>query len=129
MHQPTNRSKKFPRAYLAIFIASCASPVYAANEVSSSASQQAKPGALSKVVVAAGVIEEDTYAGKQASTSTKMDLSVKETPQSVSVVTRKQIDDMGATNLGQVLLQTTGIILTGDNSERTNFSIRGFNLG
>ncbi|GAA5005948.1 TonB-dependent siderophore receptor [Acinetobacter puyangensis] len=70
-----------------------------------------------------------SYTKKQASTSTRLDIDVKETPQSVSVVTRKQIEDMGVTNLGQALLNTTGIILTGDNTERTNFSIRGFNVG
>lgn len=69
------------------------------------------------------------HTGNNASASTKLDLGVMNTPQSISVVSREDIDDLGATNLGQLLLQTTGIILTGDNSERTNFSVRGFNLG
>lgn len=84
---------------------------------------------LNTVKVEADSIEEELYTAKQASTSTKLDLSIKETPQSITVITRKQIDDMGVTNLGQLLTQTTGVILTGDNSERTNFSIRGFNVG
>jgi outer-membrane receptor for ferric coprogen and ferric-rhodotorulic acid len=121
MQQKANRVNPFPKTVLALAMVSCLSPAYAEEQV--------KPGSLKKVVVSAEAIEEVTYTGKEASTSTKMALSLLETPQSVSVVTRKQIDDMGATNLGQVLLQTTGIILTGDNSERTNFSVRGFNMG
>jgi len=118
----------FPKTALAVVMACLLSPTYA-QEQSAPVTQEAQPETLKKVVVSAEALEEGVYTRKEASTSTKLDLSVKETPQSVSVVTRKQIDDMGATNLGQVLLQTTGVILTGDNSERTNFSIRGFNVG
>lgn len=128
MHHQHHWFKQLPKACLTICIA-CYLPSVHADQQNTVTAQQGKPGSLSKVVIEAGAIEEVTYTGKQASASTKLDLSVKETPQSISVVTRKQINDMGATNLGQLLQQTTGIILTGDNSERTNFSIRGFNLG
>lgn len=73
--------------------------------------------------------DKKTYTGKKATTATKLNLSIKETPQSVSVLTRKLIEDQGATNLGELLQQTTGVVLTGDNTERTNFSIRGFSAG
>jgi len=128
MNQNTHWFKKFPKTYLAIVIAGCVSVAHADDQAAAKDDQK-KNGTLSKVVVDAEGIREDVYTGKQASTSTKMDLSIKETPQSVSVIKRKQIEDMGVNNLGQLLMQTTGIILTGDNSERTNFSIRGFNLG
>lgn len=72
---------------------------------------------------------ETGYTKKQASTSTKLSMDVKETPQSVTVISRQQIDDMGVTDLGQLLMNTTGVMLSGDNSSRTNFSIRGFNVG
>lgn len=129
MNQKPYRLKKLPKAYLALIIASCFSSTYAADQAAGAGSQQEKPGSLAKVVVEADATDEDSYLGKQASTSTKLDLSVKETPQSITVIPRKQINDMGVTNLGQLLQQTTGVILTGDNSERTNFSIRGFNVG
>lgn len=73
--------------------------------------------------------KEASYTGKKASTSTRLNLSLKETPQSVTVITRKQIEDLGATNLGTLLTQTTGVVLTGDNTERSSFSIRGFGTG
>lgn len=84
---------------------------------------------LPEIVLTAEHDSDDSYSKKNASTSTKLDLTIRETPQSVSVITRKQVEDMGATNLGDALLNTTGILLTGDNTERTNFSIRGFNVG
>ena len=114
---------------LAIFMATYLASAYAADGQNASSTPQAKAGTLPTVMVEAGTVEEVTYTGKKASTSTKLDIDIKETPQSVSVITRKQIDDMGASNLGQLLLYTTGVVLTGDNSERTNFSIRGFNVG
>lgn len=91
--------------------------------------QEQNINTLPTITVSAVDDEEASYVKKNASTSTKLNLNVKETPQSVSVVTRKQIEDMGATNLGDVLQNTTGVILTGDNTERTNFSIRGFTVG
>lgn len=126
MKQHLSPFKHLSKATLAVCIATYAT-CGQAQEVAPSSQQ--KPGTLSKVTVQASVIEEETYTHKEASTSTKLELTLKDTPQSVAVVSRKQIEDMGATNIGQVLLQTTGLILTGDNSERTNFSIRGFNVG
>lgn len=73
--------------------------------------------------------EETGYTKKQASTATKLSMDVKETPQSVTVISRQQIDDMGVTDIGQLLMNTTGVMLSGDNSARTNFSIRGFGVG
>ncbi len=127
MRQTATWGTPFPKTILATLLI-CGLSSAQAQQSSTTDNQQGKR-TLGKVVVNAEAIEEVSYTGKEASTSTKLNLSLKETPQSVSVVTRKQIDDMGATNLGQLLLQTTGIILTGDNSERTNFSVRGFNMG
>lgn len=128
MHHNAYRLNKLPKTYLFLCMAACL-PSYAQDAVSEKPVPAGKAKTLATVFVSAEGLEEDGYTKKQASTSTKLELDVKNTPQSVTVVTRKQINDMGASNLGQVLLQTTGIILTGDNSERTNFSMRGFNLG
>jgi iron complex outermembrane receptor protein/outer membrane receptor for ferric coprogen and ferric-rhodotorulic acid len=52
---------------------------------------------LPTIVVTADESLENNYTKKNASTSTKLNLNIKETPQSVSVITQKQIEDMGAT--------------------------------
>lgn len=127
------------RLYLcmqAIVLAAISSPAFASdNNTTNTATTPASDSAEKPDVNTLPVIslkaskKNSSYTAKKASTSTKLDLSIKETPQSVTVVTRKQIDDMGATNLGELLAQTTGVVLVGDNTERTAFSIRGFGTG
>lgn len=139
MHRSITRRVAPLKTFLAIMIAlSLSSGLALAQESAATAghqvknSSQQKPKPAKKRSSANEAIEEVyvLHAGNnQASAATKLDLNVKSTPQSISVVDRQQIEALGVTNLGQLLLQTTGVILTGDNSERTNFSVRGFNLG
>ena len=125
MNKWISQNRIFAKSAIYLALYSCwIGTAYAATEATTEQTH-----ALPMIVVTAENNTENNYTKKNASTSTKLDLSIKETPQSVSVITRKQIEDMGATNLGDALLNTTGILLTGDNTERTNFSIRGFNVG
>lgn len=70
-----------------------------------------------------------SYTTRSMNSATRMGLSIRETPQSVSVVTRQRMDDMGLTSLAEVLVQTTGITVQENDSERTNFYARGFSIG
>lgn len=69
-----------------------------------------------------------SYAARSASTSTRMDLSLRETPQSVSVIGRQQIEDQNLVTLDDVLRQTPGIVAD-RLDERVQFTSRGFTLG
>lgn len=109
----------------AIILTALSSQAYANDAVT----DQAVQDNTLPVIALKAIKKANTYTGKTASASTKLDLSIKETPQSVTVITRKQIDDMGVSNLGELLAQTTGVVLTGDNTERSSFSIRGFGTG
>ncbi|WP_051593670.1 TonB-dependent siderophore receptor [Achromobacter sp. DH1f] len=60
------------------------------------------------------------------STATSLALSVRDTPQSVSVVTRQQIDDQDARSLTEVLRTTTSMAESAYDTERSSFSYRGF---
>ena len=51
----------------------------------------------------------DSYTVPVMSTATGLPISPKDTPQSVSVITRKQMDDSGATTLEEALKTTTGL--------------------
>lgn len=63
----------------------------------------------------------------QASTSaTGLRLSPRETPQSVSVVTRQQMEDMNLTTLGESFRSVTGIVATMSDIDRTDIYSRGF---
>ena len=59
-------------------------------------------------------------------TSTKLPLTLKETPQSVTVVDRQRIEDFNLTSVTEVLAQTPGVTITSTDAARTNFNVRGF---
>lgn len=74
-----------------------------------------------------GAITEDTHAyttGLSAS-ATGLPLSLRETPQSVTVITRQQLDDQGASGIADVLRRAPGISVQNYDSERWEFSSRG----
>lgn len=62
----------------------------------------------------------------RALTIGKITQSIRETPQSVSVVTRQQMDDKNLTTLDQVMEQATGITKTQRNFGDHKFAMRGF---
>ncbi|OLF54735.1 TonB-dependent siderophore receptor [Pseudomonas chlororaphis] len=67
-----------------------------------------------------------SYTTGVTQTATKLPLSIRETPQSVTVVTRQQMDDHGAQAVGDVLRNTPGITQQAYDSDRMEFSTRGF---
>ncbi|MGH8387044.1 MAG: TonB-dependent siderophore receptor [Pseudomonas sp.] len=77
---------------------------------------------------ALGLVTEDTgsYTTGATTTATKLPLTIRETPQSVTVVTRQQMDDQGSKSVGDVLRNTPGVTMQKYDSDRTEFSARGF---
>ncbi len=69
-----------------------------------------------------------SYTTRATAAATGLALSPRETPQSVSVVTRQRIDDQGLQDLGNILLNTTGVSAQQLDSERTVFAARGFGI-
>jgi outer membrane receptor for ferric coprogen and ferric-rhodotorulic acid len=76
---------------------------------------------------ALGAITENTHAYTTGSTSsaTGLPLSLRETPQSVTVITRQQLDDQGSTSIADALRRVPGISVQNYDSERWEFSSRG----
>jgi iron complex outermembrane receptor protein len=69
------------------------------------------------------------YVARRSATGTKTDTPLIETPQSISVVSREQIEDTGATTLGEALRYTAGILSQEGNDRTTDgFVMRGFQL-
>ncbi len=60
------------------------------------------------------------------STATPLGLSLRETPQSVSVITQQRMQDQGLNTIAQVMAQTPGITLFSLGSERSGFTSRGY---
>lgn len=70
----------------------------------------------------------DDYRVPQTSTATRLDLTPRETPQSVSTVTRAQIEDFNLDTLNDVLESTPGVTVERVETDRTYYSSRGFEI-
>ncbi|WP_288076345.1 TonB-dependent receptor [Pseudomonas sp.] len=74
-----------------------------------------------------GAITDDTHAyttGVMAS-ATGLPLSMRDTPQSVTVITRQQMDDQGSNSIADTLRRAPGVSVQNYDSERWEFSSRG----
>lgn len=70
----------------------------------------------------------DSYNIPSMSTSTKMNLSSLDTPQSVSVVTSQQMEDFGLNSINDALQNATGIEVNDLEKDRTFYTSRGFQI-
>ncbi len=78
-----------------------------------------------------GEVTENTgsYTTGAMQTATKLPLTLRETPQSVSVVTRKRMDDKAMTTISDVVQSAPGIYLNNSGGAgRPTFSARGFDV-
>lgn len=66
-----------------------------------------------------------SYTTGATSSATGLALSLRETPQSVTVITRQQMDDQGATSIADTLRRAPGVSVQNYDSERWEFSTRG----
>ena len=75
-----------------------------------------------------GTTTEDTgsYTTGAMQTASKLSLTARETPQSVTVITRQRMDDQNMRSLEDVLKATPGISITKDGPQRPTFYSRGF---
>lgn len=67
-----------------------------------------------------------SYTTRSTAAATGLNLSLRETPQSVSVLTRQQMDDQNLTTLGEASKHITGISAGSSDSDRTDLYARGF---
>lgn len=81
-------------------------------------------------VTIVGQASENTgaYGVDAASAAARLNLSQRETPQSISVVTRAQIDDFQLDDVNSLLATTTGINVQNVETDRTYYSARGFDI-
>lgn len=68
------------------------------------------------------------YTTGAMSTATRLNLSIKETSQSISVITRQQMDDFNLNTLTDALRQTTGVTVQHLDSDRAAYSSRGYSI-
>ena len=70
----------------------------------------------------------DDYAVQAQSTATRLPLSLRETPQSVSVVTRAQIEDFQLNDINALLATVPGVNVQAQETDRFYYSARGFDI-
>ena len=68
------------------------------------------------------------YTVKQSSSATKLNITTQETPQTINVITRQQMDDFGLTSTRDVLANTPGVTVSNQETERTTYLARGFEI-
>jgi outer membrane receptor for ferric coprogen and ferric-rhodotorulic acid len=75
-----------------------------------------------------GEITENTgsYTPGTIATATRLVLTPRETPQSISVITRQEMEDFNITSIDKAMAHTPGISIVTQDSERTIYYARGF---
>ena len=68
------------------------------------------------------------YTIKDSSSATKLNIAAKESPQTINVVTRQQIEDFGLTSTRDILNNTPGVTVTALETERAVYMARGFEI-
>lgn len=100
--------------------------------IASSAPEPAKtatdPQRSEDIVVTARTEGSEDYTVKAQSTATRLPLSLRQTPQSVSVVTRAQIDDFQLNDVNALLATVPGVNVQAQESDRFYYSARGFDI-
>ncbi|WP_436912857.1 TonB-dependent siderophore receptor [Acinetobacter schindleri] len=72
--------------------------------------------------------QSKAYIIQNSSTASKLNIPLKETPQTVNVLTRQQLDDFALDNTRDVLRNAPGIIVNNQETERTSYLARGFEI-
>jgi outer membrane receptor for ferric coprogen and ferric-rhodotorulic acid len=104
-----------------------------------SSAEEAMPAAetetLPEVAVKAGASDEakpsektKSYTVKSTATATRLNTTLRETPQSISVITRQQLDDFRILSVNDALSYATGIKVEQFETDRTEYTARGFNI-
>ncbi|NYZ14334.1 TonB-dependent siderophore receptor [Azospirillum sp. RWY-5-1] len=71
-----------------------------------------------------------SYVGSRSSVGSKIPSTLRETPQSVSVITRRRMDDQGVTTVDEALRTVPSIVVTpASNGFNPGFQSRGFDVG
>lgn len=80
------------------------------------------------LVIGAQTAGSDDYTIDGQTTATRLPLSLRETPQSVSVVTRAQIEDFQLNDINALLTTVPGVNVVFSDTDRVYYSARGFDI-
>lgn len=115
---------------LAQDLAQAQPPAHSASSAAPAAAQPSDADDAAEVhtlpEVQVNVTSEASYSDPVTSSATKLMLTNRETPQSTTVITRRQMQDWGNVSIADVLSNTTGIYTSNAAGfDRPRFSVRG----
>jgi outer membrane receptor for ferric coprogen and ferric-rhodotorulic acid len=108
-------------AYFALLAVAAASPLPAGVSGET-------PRADEIIVTGQRTERDDIYTVKAQTTSTRFPISQRETPQSISVVSRAQIEDFQLNDVNALLATVPGINVQAAETDRVYYSARGFDI-
>ena len=118
----TNKEKLFKLSTLAFCLAALPQAVHAAEEVQQVELKQVNVVGKNRSLRAEN---QNSYTVSAMRSTTGLVLSPREIPQSVSVITKKQLEDQGVTSLEGALQNATGVNVF-KSGGRTHFMSRGY---
>ena len=114
--------------YLSVCAALLATTALGAESTPGAAASP-EPKALPKVRVNADADDSTgSYASGSSSTATGLTLSLRDTPQSVTVITHEQIEDQAMSTAADALRSATGVSLKRVDRGRNLLTVRGFDV-
>ncbi|RSZ60555.1 TonB-dependent siderophore receptor [Massilia atriviolacea] len=88
----------------------------------------APEAAVLPVITVTGASEHGAYKVRESDSASKLTLTLRDTPQSVSVVTRARMDDFRLDTVNDVLANSTGVTVEQVETDRTYYVARGFDI-
>lgn len=113
--------RHFPAGFLLIGACSAVSIAHAADDLTLPATQ-IQSSAEREDGVSQG------YEGKASSTTTKLGLTDKQTPQAVTTITRQALDDFKISGIKDALRAAPSVTVEQTETDRTEFTSRGFDI-
>lgn len=108
-------------AILALLAAAATSPQTADGAADRPASDEI-------IVTGQRTERQDSYSVQKQTTTMRFPLSHRETPQSVSTVTRAQIEDFKLNDINDLLKTVPGVQVQPNDTDRVSYSARGFDI-
>lgn len=132
---PTTKPPTQPLTPLALALTLICTPILATPALAQSTTPEA-PRILQPVTVSADTTAAPdpategtgSYTTLVTRSATRLDLSIRDTPQSVSVITRERIDDQALQSITDVVANATGVSTRVYDSARSSFAARGFDI-
>jgi outer membrane receptor for ferric coprogen and ferric-rhodotorulic acid len=101
----------------------------AAQETSGAAAVELNATAITTSQLGSTTEGSNSYTTGAMSTATKLPLTMRETPQAVTVITRQRMDDQAMTSINDVVRATPGLYLNFSNGPgRQAYTARGFDI-